>query len=133
MVFSGAGDDEISAGASAEGLYIIFGEAGSDKVTIPGGTVVYIGDDSYGLREKFETEFANGGVTVDKILDLVGLASDYTVESGADANYTVGSAHYNLADLITNYTAGTQNLASDDADMVTIGNTSGIIMTGGWR
>ncbi|WP_321341282.1 calcium-binding protein [uncultured Cohaesibacter sp.] len=131
VVFAGAGDDEISAGASAEGLYIIFGEAGSDKVTIPGGTVVYIGDDSYGLREKFETKFANGGVTVDKILDLVGLASDYTVESGADANYTVGSAHYNLADLITNYTAGTQNLASDDADMVTIGNTSGIIMTGG--
>ena len=131
VVFSGAGDDEISAGASAEGLYIIFGEAGSDKVTIPGGTVIYIGDDSYGLREKFETEFANGGVTVDKILDLVGLASDYTVKSGADANYAVGSAHYNLADLITNYTAGTQNLASDDADMVTIGNTSGIIMTGG--
>ena len=131
VVFAGAGDDEISAGASAEGLYIIFGEAGSDKVTIPGGTVVYIGDDSYGLREKFETKFANGGVTVDKILDLVGLASDYTVKSGADANYTVGSAHYNLADLITNYTAGTQNLASDDADMVTIGNTSGIIMTGG--
>ena len=130
VVFAGAGDDEISAGASAEGLYIIFGEAGSDNVTIPGGTVVYIGDDSYGLREKFETEFANGGVTVNKILDLVGLATDYTVKSGADANYTVGSAHYNLADLITNYTAGTQNLASSDADKVTIGNTSGIIMTG---
>nr|WP_321980801.1 hypothetical protein [uncultured Cohaesibacter sp.] len=131
VVFAGDGDDEISASEDASGLYIIFGEEGSDTVDIPGGTVIYIGDDDFGLRDLFETEFAYGGVTVAKILELIGLASDYTVDESGEANYTVGSTTYNLSDLLTNYTAITQNLLSDDADSVTLGDVDAIVLTGG--
>ncbi|MFD1695440.1 beta strand repeat-containing protein [Roseibium aestuarii] len=131
VVFAGDGNDRITAGNDASGLYIIFGEEGSDTVSIPGGTVIYIGDDDYGLRDLFQTEFANGNVTVEAILDLIGLNADGTVKTDGDRNYAVGSATYNLAELLTNYTAATQPLASRDADTVTLGNVSGIVLTGG--
>ncbi|MBP1853588.1 beta strand repeat-containing protein, partial [Rhizobium halophytocola] len=131
VVFAGGGDDTITAGENASGVYIIFGQGGSDTVNIPGGTVIYIGDDDYGMRDLFQTEFANGNVSVEAILQLVGLNADGTPNENAPANYAVGSGTYNLADLLTNYTAATQTLASGAADHVTLGAVEGaIVLTG---
>ncbi|TYC64145.1 hypothetical protein FMN50_01765, partial [Rhodobacterales bacterium] len=132
VVFAGDGNDVITASENASGVYVVFGEEGSDTVDIRGGTVIYIGDDDYGMRDLFQSELDEGKVTAEQILKLVGINADGTVREAAPANYSVGSATYNLADLIANYTVATQPFGSRDADTVSVsGSGNAIVLTGG--
>ena len=128
VVFAGDGDDTITA-TDAEGVYIIFGEEGSDTINIDGGTVIYFGADDYGMRDLFINAFASGGVTVAKVLELLGLEMD------ADGNVTVDQSvsgdNLDLQALMDSYTASTQNDADDSPDTVILGaGGTKIVLTG---
>ncbi|WP_039019935.1 calcium-binding protein [Halocynthiibacter namhaensis] len=130
VVFAGDGIDEITAGASATGTYIIFGEGDADTVDIQGGNVIYFGDQDFGMRDVFLAKFATGDVTETEILNLLGINLDGTVNETAAAHYTFGGEKVNLATLQDEFTAGTQLKAAKDVETVTVGNGNHFIMTG---
>lgn len=121
----------ITAADDATGTYIIFGEGGSEQIDIPGGNVIFINDDDFGMRDTFQQKFANGGLSEQAILDLIGINADGTVNTSAAANYDVNGNTYNFSQLIDNYTEKTQLSASDDPETVNIGAGNSTILTGG--
>ena len=130
VVFAGEGVDTVTAPAGANGTYIIFGDGGEDSVTIPGGNVVFFGDSDYGMRAKFMQAFANGGVTEEKILALLGLDRDGKITPAGAANYVVEGTDVTLTQLLDGYTVNTQAKAANSVETVTLGSGNHIILTG---
>lgn len=130
VVFAGDGIDTITAGPDASGTYIIFGEGDADTVNIPGGNVIYMGDEDFGMRDVFLSAYATGGATEANILGLLGINADGTVNSSAAANYTFGGTKVNLDGLLDVYTEGTQLKAAKDIETVIAGGGNHVILTG---
>ena len=131
VVFAGDGIDTITAGPNASGTYIIFGEGDADTVNIPGGNVVYFGNEDFGMRDVFLAEFATGGVTQAGMLELLGINADGTVNAAAAASYTFGGGNVNLSTLLEGYTQGTQLKGSKDIETVIAGGGNHVILTSG--
>ncbi len=131
VVFAGDGDDIITAPEGAQGTYVIFAEGGADNIDIPGGNVIVLSGKDYGMRDVFLTEFAEGGVSSERVLELLGINADGTVNAAAEGFYDVGlDAPVNLAGLITSYTEISQNKADRDVETVTVGSGNHVILTG---
>ena len=130
VVFAGDGIDTITAGPNASGTYIIFGEGDADTVNIPGGNVIFMGDQDFGMRDVFLSAYATGGATEANILGLLGINADGTVNSSAAANYTFGGTKVNLDGLLDVYTEGTQLKAAKDIETVIAGGGNHVILTG---
>ncbi|CUH69401.1 Cyclolysin [Thalassovita autumnalis] len=130
VVFAGDGIDRITAPAGATGTYVIFGEGGADTVNIPSGNVIYFGDDDFGMRDLFLSEFSSGGVTEAKLLALLGIDASGNPNPSAAANYDYNGGKLNLHSLLSVYTADTQLKAAKDVETVTVGNGNHVILTG---
>lgn len=136
VVFAGKGNDVITAGENARGTYVIFGEGGADRVDVPGGNVIYFGDDDFGLRDIFLNEFANSSVSAERICQLLGINADGTLDTSSEetsysATTMTGQAtRVTLAELLDDYTRLTQVKAGSAADTVNAGAGNHIILTG---
>ena len=130
VVFAGDGIDRITAPSGATGTYVIFGEGGADTVNIPSGNVIYFGDDDFGMRDLFLSEFSSGGVTEAKLLALLGIDASGNPNPSAAANYDYNGGKLNLHNLLSVYTADTQLKAAKDVETVTVGNGNHVILTG---
>jgi Ca2+-binding RTX toxin-like protein len=130
VVFAGGGNDTITAASGASGTYVIFGDGGDDIVNIDGGNVIFFGDSDYGMRAQFMQEFANGGVTEAKILQILGLNADGTINASGGANYIVEGQSVTLTNLLKDYTVNTQSRAAKTVETVTVGAGNHIILTG---
>ncbi|MFW5654280.1 MAG: beta strand repeat-containing protein [Roseicyclus sp.] len=134
VVFAGAGDDTITAESGATGTYIVFGEEGTDSVDIDGGNVIYLGDDDFGVRDRFRAEFSSGTVTADRILNFFALGSDGTLQAGGQEAFFTGredaDEFVNLAGLSQLYTELTQVNAEKADETVLVGAGNHAIFTG---
>lgn len=130
VVFAGDGIDTIEAGPRASGTYVVFGEGGSDTVKIQGGNVIFMGDQDFGMRDVFLAEFATGGVTQAKILNLLGINADGTTNATAAAKFELSGSKVNLDTLLQEYTAATQIKAAKDVETVIAGGGNHVILTG---
>ena len=131
VVFSGNGDDVITAPENAQGTYIIFAEGGADTVNIPGGNVIVFSGDDYGMRDVFLTAFAGGDVTPEGVRALLGLMADDTADPSAEGFYDIGSDQpVNLDVLLENYTEISQLKGDRDDESITVGSGNHILLTG---
>jgi Ca2+-binding RTX toxin-like protein len=131
VVFAGNGNDTIRTNDGSSGTYIIFGEEGSDTIDIRGGNVIYIGDDSFGARERFQQMLATSGATEASIRSFFGIDANGVPQAGAtQANFVVGGVAKNLHALMAGFTIDTQLAAGSDADKVTLGGGNHVVLTG---
>ena len=131
VVFSGGGADTITAAPGASGTYVVFAGEGADTVSIPGGNVIVLADDDFGLRETVLKAYATGGMTDAKLRALLGLTSDGRIDAGAAAkSYDLSGQRVNLATLVAQHTAATQLTASRDVERITLGAGNHVILTG---
>ncbi len=121
VVFAGGGDYTITAAPNATGTYIIFGQGGENTVDIAGGNVIFFADSDFGMRAKFLTQFAQGGVTEAAIRSLLNIDEDGKVVAGA-ANYVFENQNLTLSQLLDIYTVETQLRATSADQTITIGS-----------
>ena len=130
VVFAGEGNDTITANGSPGATYVVFAEGGADTVNITGGNTVVISGDDFGMRDLFLTEFAQGNVTEARVLELLGINRDGTVNAARPAYYDTGNGKVNLAGLMSGFTSGTQLNAQGDDEIISVGAGNQIILTG---
>ncbi len=130
VVFAGDGSDTITATGDANATYIIFAEGGADNINIVGGNTVIISGDDFGMRDAFLAEFAQGGVTEAKILNMIGINRDGTEKASGQTKYDTGSTKVNLLTLMNNFTAETQLNAQDDDELINLTSGNHIVLTG---
>ena len=131
VIFAGAGSDTITATGNANATYIVFAEEGADNINIVGGNTVIISGDDFGMRETFLAEFAQGGVTEARILDLIGINRDGTAKNSGLAKYDTGdTSKSNLVSLMNKFTAETQLNAQDDDEIISLTTGNHIVLTG---
>ncbi|WP_416896329.1 MAG: beta strand repeat-containing protein [Minwuia sp.] len=108
VVFAGDGADNIQVDGAATGTYYIFGEGGADTIEIDGGNTVIFGSDSFGMARAFTAQFGSGANTFDQAAVDAFLATQ------------LGDFEQSLADMTTNYTAQTQDVADNAADVIRV-------------
>lgn len=131
VAFLGAGNDTITGPADGQGTYIVFAERGADVIDIPSGNVMVFSGKDYGMRDIFLQEFAQGGVTESKVLELLGLNSDGTVNGSGEKTFNIGEDEFvNLATLIERFTEVSQGKSHNDIETITVGSGNHVIFTG---
>lgn len=140
VIFAGNGTDRITQTGASTGTYVIFGQGGADTVNIENGNVICFGDADFGMRDRFMTKFASGGLSDAEVRDLLGLNADNMVAasgivaaSGGKYNATNAdgaAAELSLTALLARYTELTQLSAATSVETVTAGAGNHVILTG---
>ncbi len=130
VIFAGEGNDTITATGSPGATYVVFAEGGSDNVNINGGNTIVISGDDFGMRDLFLTEFAQGNVSEARVLEMLGINRDGTVNAARPAYYDTGNGKVNLAGLMSGFTSGTQLNAQGDDEVITVAGGNQIVLTG---